>query len=361
MSFLLDLALPFSRLFEAEDAHRMAVRALSLLPHSGPDNDDPRLAVSAFGLNFPNPVGTAAGFDKNAEVPNAILGLGFGFAEVGTLTPLPQAGNPKPRVFRLLEDRAVINRLGFNNEGFEAAARRLETRGRKGILGINVGANRESSDRIADYARGVERFAPFASYLTINISSPNTPGLRDLQAANALDDLIARSMEARELSARKGDGRKPMLLKISPDLTLAELDDVVEIAKRRAIDGMIVANTTVSRPPDLADRRARESGGLSGRPLFDLSTRMLAETYLRVERAFPLVGVGGVDSAETAWRKIRAGATLVQLYTGMIYEGFGVAREIKRGLLKLMERGRNESIADLVGRDAVAAAQPSAA
>ncbi len=355
MSFLLDLALPFSRFFEAEDAHRLAIRALSIMPKGGQPADDPRLSVSAFGLNFKNPVGMAAGFDKNAEVPDAVLALGFGFAEVGTITPKPQSGNPRPRVFRLLRDEAVINRLGFNNEGFHAAVARLSARTSYGILGINVGANKDSKDRIADYVDGVETFSPYASYLTINVSSPNTPGLRDLQSAEALDELIKRVLEARERAAQKGEGRKPILLKIAPDVALADLDDIVDIAKKRAIDGMIVSNTTVTRPASLSESNAKEQGGLSGKPLYELSTRMLAETYLRTERAFPIVGVGGVDSAEAAWRKIRAGATLVQLYTGMVYKGFGIAGEINRGLTHLLDRGKHRSIQDLVGIDAVEA------
>ncbi len=355
MSFLLDLALPFSRLFEAEDAHRLAIRALSMMPKPAPSADDPRLAVSAFGLNFRNPLGVAAGFDKNAEVPDAVLALGFGFAEVGTLTPKPQSGNPRPRVFRLLRDEAVINRLGFNNEGFHAAVARLSSRRPNGIVGINVGANKDSEDRIADYAAGVETFSPYASYLTINVSSPNTPGLRDLQSADTLNELIKRVLDARERAVQKGSGRKPVLLKIAPDVSLADLDDIVRIARKRAIDGMIVSNTTITRPSSLRDGFAKEQGGLSGRPLFELSTRVLAETYLRAERAFPIIGVGGVDSAETAWKKIRAGATLVQLYSGMAYKGFGIAREIKRGLSLFLDRGRHRSIQDLVGRDAVQA------
>jgi len=353
MSFLLDLALPFSRLFEAEDAHRLAIRALSIMPKSATPADDPRLSVSAFGLNFKNPIGMAAGFDKNAEVPDEVLALGFGFAEVGTLTPQPQAGNPRPRVFRLLRDEGVINRLGFNNEGFRAAVARLSIRTSYGILGINVGANKDSTDRIADYVSGVETFSPYATYLTINISSPNTPGLRDLQSAAALDELIKRVLEARERAAQAGNGRKPILLKIAPDVALGDLDDIVEVAKKRAIDGMIVSNTTITRPASLRETNTREQGGLSGKPLFDISTRMLAETYLRAERAFPIVGVGGVDSADTASKKIRAGATLVQLYTGMVYKGFGIAREIKRGLSLMLDRGKHRSIQDLVGLDAV--------
>jgi dihydroorotate dehydrogenase len=353
MPLLLDLALPFSRLFEAEHAHRLAIRALAMMPKPATLADDPRLSVSAFGLNFRNPVGLAAGFDKNAEVPDAILALGFGFAEVGTLTPKPQAGNPRPRVFRLLRDEGVVNRLGFNNEGFRSAVARLSLRTSYGILGINVGANKDSEDRIADYAAGVETFSPYATYLTINISSPNTPGLRDLQSAAALDELIKRVLEARERAAQKGNGRKPILLKIAPDVSLSELDDIVEVAKQRAIDGMIVSNTTITRPAALRESNAREQGGLSGKPLFDLSTRMLAETYLRAERAFPIVGVGGVDSAESAWKKIRAGATLVQLYTGLVYKGFGIAGDIKQGLCAMLDRGKHRSIQDVVGLDAV--------
>jgi dihydroorotate dehydrogenase len=348
---LLDFALPLARLLDPEDAHRLAVRALAILPLPPSVPDDPRLAVAAFGLTFPNPLGLAAGFDKDAEVPDAALRLGFGFAEVGTLTPRAQTGNPRPRVFRLPGDQGVVNRLGFNNEGFVAARTRLAARaGRGGIVGVNIGANLDAKDRIADYVAGIETFAPLASYLTVNVSSPNTPGLRDLQAASTLDELLARAIEARD----RGATRRPLLLKIAPDLTLNELDDIVTVAKKRGIDGMIVSNTTVTRPKSLRDRAAREEGGLSGKPLFELSTRMLAETYLRVGRAFPLVGVGGIDSAEAAWKKIRAGATLVQLYTGLIYKGFGLIQEIKAGLVRrLVESGRG-SFAAAVGVDAQA-------
>ena len=353
IGLLESFARPLLRMLHPEDAHRVAVQALKFPPFVKLAADDPRLAVRAFGLNFPNPIGMAAGFDKNAEVPDEVLALGFGFAEVGTLTPQPQAGNPRPRVFRLLRDEGVINRLGFNNEGFRAAVSRLSIRTSYGILGINVGANKDSNDRIADYVSGVETFSPYATYLTINISSPNTPGLRDLQSAAALDELIKRVLEARERAAQAGNGRKPILLKIAPDVALGDLDDIVEVAKKRAIDGMIVSNTTITRPASLRETNTREQGGLSGKPLFDISTRMLAETYLRAERAFPIVGVGGVDSADTASKKIRAGATLVQLYTGMVYKGFGIAREIKRGLSLMLDRGKHRSIQDLVGLDAV--------
>jgi dihydroorotate dehydrogenase len=311
-------------------------------------SEDVRLSVKAFGLTFPNPIGLAAGFDKNAEVPDASLRLGFGFVEVGTLTPLAQAGNPRPRLFRLPADEALINRLGFNNEGFAAARARLAARADKpGVVGINIGANRDSKDRVADYVRGIEGFASLASYLTINVSSPNTPGLRDLQAGSALDELLARVVDARDHAAP----RRPLLLKIAPDLSLAELDDVVAVAKRRRIDGMIVANTTVSRSRDLRDPAAREQGGLSGKPLFALSTWLLSETFQRVEGAFPLIGVGGIDSPETAWRKICAGATLLQLYSALTYKGFGLVRTIKQGLTARLLRGQHRSLAEIVGAD----------
>jgi dihydroorotate dehydrogenase len=345
---LLDLALPIARRLDPEDAHGLALRALATLPIPRFGRDDPRLRVSAFGLDFPNPVGLAAGFDKNAEVPDAALRAGFGFVEVGTITPRPQSGNPRPRIFRLPADDGVINRLGFNNEGVEAARKRLGARGgRVGVVGVNVGANRDSKDRIADYVAGIRALAPFATYLTVNVSSPNTPGLRDLQAGAVLDDLLARALEARDLA----QFRRPLLLKISPDLALQELDDLVAISKKRGIDGMIVANTTVSRSKDLRDANAREQGGLSGKPLFPLSTWMLTETYQRVEGAFPLIGVGGIDSADAAWRKIRAGASLIQLYSGLVYRGFGLIGAIKRGLGERLARGGHRSLADVVGAD----------
>ena len=352
MTPLLDLGLPFARLLDAEDAHRLALTALKTLPLPQPPADDPRLKVEAFGLPFPNPVGLAAGFDKDAEVPDAALKIGFGFVEVGTLTPKAQSGNPRPRVFRLPADEAVVNRLGFNNGGFAAAHNRLGRRARgTGILGVNVGANRESLDRAADYVEGIKTFAAAADYLTVNVSSPNTPGLRDLQFGAALDDLVARVIETRDQAVAR-DGKIPVLLKIAPDLSLTELDGVVTVARKRGIDGIIVANTTIARPRSLRDRAAREEGGLSGRPLFLLSTRVLAETFLRTDGAFPLVGVGGIDSADAAWQKLRAGAALVQLYTALIYKGFSLVATIKHGLVQRLERERNERIADVVGVDA---------
>jgi dihydroorotate dehydrogenase len=347
------LSLPLLRLLDPEDAHRMAIRGLKLLPPGTPAPDDPRLAVRAFGLNFPNPVGLAAGFDKNAEAPDALMRLGFGFVEVGTLTPRPQAGNPRPRLFRLEADEAVINRMGFNNDGADAALQRLAARApRGGIVGVNVGANKDSPDFAADYVTLIETFAPVASYFTVNISSPNTPGLRKLQQAAALDDLLSRVIDARErVRAQAGD--TPVLLKIAPDLTLAELDDVVGIARKHRIDGMIVGNTTLARPSFLREQaKTKEQGGLSGRPLFRLSTRLVAETFVRADGAFPLVGVGGIDSGGAALTKIRAGASLIQLYSALVYKGLGLIDDIKRDLVATLKRTQRNALAEIVGADA---------
>ena len=346
-------SLPLLRWFDPEDAHRMAIQGLRLLPPVKPRPDDPKLAVRAFGLNFPNPIGMAAGFDKSAEVPDALLRLGFGFVEIGTVTPKPQGGNPRPRLFRLERDEAVINRMGFNNDGAEAVLRRLAARAHQGgIVGVNVGANKDSSDRVADYVRLIEIFAPVASYFTVNVSSPNTPGLRNLQQSGALDDLLAKVIDARE-RVRKNAGDSPVLLKIAPDLSLAELDDVVQIARSRRVDGMIVANTTLARPLTLREQaRAKEQGGLSGRPLFRLSTRMVAETYVRAEGAFPLVGVGGIDSGGAALTKIRAGASLIQLYSSLVYKGLGLVESIKSDLASTLLRTGREQLSEIVGADA---------
>jgi dihydroorotate dehydrogenase len=351
------LARPLLHALDPEDAHALAIRMLKFTPLPRAPRDDPRLAMRVFGLNFPNPVGMAAGFDKNAEVPDALLRVGFGFVEVGTITPLPQPGNPRPRLFRLDADAGVINRLGFNSQGAEAALTRLAARaqapgGSGGIVGINVGANKDSPDRVADYVRLIERFASVASYLTINISSPNTPGLRNLQHAAVLDDLLARAIEARDRAARHA-GQPPVLLKIAPDLSLGDLDDVVGIARARRVDGMIVGNTTVARPPSLRDTAtAKQAGGLSGRPLLGLADRMLAESYVRVGGIFPLVGAGGIDSGQTALGKMRAGASLVQVYSGLVFRGLGLVTEIKNALITALERGRHDSLKDIVGADA---------
>jgi dihydroorotate dehydrogenase len=347
------LSRPLLRHLDAEDAHGLAILGLRFAPILPRAHDDAILAVRAFGLNFPNPIGMAAGFDKHGEVPDALLRLGFGFVEVGTVTPLPQAGNPRPRLFRLPADEGVINRLGFNSEGAQAVLRRLAARaGRGGIVGVNVGANKDAVDRIDDYVRQIDMFAPVASYFTCNISSPNTPGLRDLQRGSVFDELTARVVEARERVSIKA-GATPVLIKIAPDLTLAQLDEVVAIARRRKVDGMIVGNTTVLRPDWLKDRGiAQEAGGLSGQPLFRLATRMLAETYVRVEGAFPLIGAGGIDSGETALEKIRAGACLLQLYSSLVFRGLSMVGEIKRYLADTLRREGYTGLDVLVGADA---------
>jgi dihydroorotate dehydrogenase len=346
-------SLPLLRWFDPEDAHRLAIQGLRLLPPVRQRPDDAKLAVRAFGLNFPNPVGMAAGFDKNGEVPDALLRLGLGFVEIGTVTPKPQVGNPRPRIIRLERDEAVVNRLGFNNDGADAVLRRLAGRAHLGgIVGINIGANKDSPDRVVDYVRLIEAFAPVASYFTVNVSSPNTPGLRNLQQAGALDDLLAKVIDARE-RVRQNAGDSPVLLKIAPDLSLTELDDVVHVARSRRVDGMIVANTTLGRPSTLREQtRAKEQGGLSGRPLFRLSTRMVAETYVRAEGAFPLVGVGGIDTGGAALTKIRAGASLIQLYSSLIYKGLGLVDDIKNDLASTLLRTGRDSLSEIVGADA---------
>ncbi|WP_280948992.1 quinone-dependent dihydroorotate dehydrogenase [Methylocapsa aurea] len=349
------LARPLLFRVDPEMAHGLTIKALASLPLASPPPDDPRLAVSAFGLLFRNPLGLAAGFDKNGEVVDPMLRLGFGFAEVGTITPLSQAGNPRPRLFRLARDQGVINRFGFNSEGHGAVHARLAKRAlaaKLGFVGVNIGANKDSADRAGDYVRGIEAFADVADYFAINISSPNTPGLRDLQAAEALDDLLARALAARDKAA-EAFGRKPVLVKIAPDLSLNGLDAIVRCARARKIDGLIVSNTTLSRPPTLIETvLARQEGGLSGLPLFPLSTQMLAAAYLRVENQFPLIGVGGVDSAHAAFAKIEAGASLVQFYSALAFKGSGLIAEIKRGLLRLIEQKSYPRLVDAIGSGA---------
>ena len=334
---------------------RLAIKALRYMPVARAPADPPELRTRAFGLNFPNPVGLAAGFDKNAQVPDRCCGSASASSRSAPITPRAQAGNPRPRVFRLEADQGTINRLGFNNEGAPAALARLAARARAhegGVVGVNIGANRNSADRAEDYVRLIETFSPVADYFTVNISSPNTPGLRDLQQASALDELLARVVDARE-RVRPRSGPTPVLVKIAPDLTLSELDDVVGIARKHRVDGMIVGNTTITRPASLRERdKAKEQGGLSGRPLFKLSTRMLAETFVRAEGAFPLIGVGGIDSGPTAIAKIKAGATLLQLYTALVFRGVGLLSEIKSDLAAALKRGHRNSLAAMVGVDA---------
>jgi dihydroorotate dehydrogenase len=341
-------------LTEPEAAHRLTIRALAsgVVPPCGVPAD-PRLVVDAFGLRFPNPLGMAAGFDKDAEVPDALLRLGFGFTEVGTLTPKAQEGNPKPRVFRLSDDHALINRLGFNNGGHAGRARLVARKGGGGIVGVNVGANKDSADRIADYVAGIETFADLASYFTINVSSPNTPGLRGLQERGALEDLLARVATARDAATERHGRRVPLLLKVAPDLDDAAVDDIVAVVTASALDGLIVSNTTLARPK-LASVAAGEAGGLSGRPLFRRSTVMLARFRLKLGERMPLVGVGGVDSGPAAFAKILAGASLVQLYTGLVYEGPALVGDILRHLGRELDRRRLPSIAAAVGLEAEA-------
>ncbi len=334
--------------FDPETAHSFSITALkSGLPMGCAPKRDARLGVTVAGLEFSNPLGMAAGFDKNGEVPDALLGLGFGFTEAGTVTPLPQSGNPKPRIFRLEQDGAVINRLGFNNEGHEACLRRMRGRfGRKGIVGVNIGANRDSTDRIADYRSGVELFAGLASYLAVNVSSPNTPGLRNLQARASLGELLSAVRTARDAQAVTADRPTPIFLKIAPDLVEAELDDIAAEVLDNGIEGVIVSNTTLSRD-GLRSRHANQAGGVSGKPLFERSTAVLARMRRRLGKDVAIIGVGGVDSAETAAEKIRAGADLVQLYTSMIYAGPSLPAKIVNGLSALVARDGLNSISEL--------------
>jgi len=328
---------------DAETAHGYALSALKLSPLRRVPPSDPRLAVTVAGLEFPNPLGLAAGFDKNAEAPDAVLGLGFGYVEVGTVTPQPQVGNPRPRLFRLEEDGAVINRLGFNNQGQPAAHRRLASRDRRrGIVGVNIGANKDAADRIADYVTGVRMMADVCDYLTVNVSSPNTPGLRALQDRGALADLLSAVRDAR------GPKGPPVFLKIAPDLQPADIDDIAAVAIGHGIDALIVTNTTISRPP-LKSRHGGESGGLSGRPLRAMAIERLRDFRKATGGRLPLIGAGGIDSAEDAWARIRAGATLLQLYSAMVYEGPGLARRITSELPALMARDGFGSIAEAVG------------
>jgi dihydroorotate dehydrogenase len=343
------LALPLIRLLPAETAHTVTLRALQSLPLPRRRNDEPILASTVFGRRFANPVGLAAGFDKNAEVPDTMLRWGFGFTEIGTVTPRPQLGNPRPRLFRLTQDQAVINRMGFNNEGLEAVALRLKRRRRSeaSLLGANLGKNRDSADAVADYCRGVALLGPFADYLVINVSSPNTPGLRDLQRRGELSILIEAVLEER--ARLKLDRLPPVLLKVAPDLNSQEIEDIALTVNASTIDGLIVSNTTVARPASLVSRSAPEPGGLSGRPLFEASTKLLAELYRLTEGKLPLIGVGGIASGADAYAKIRAGASLVQLYTALVYQGPGLVRRVKTELAELLRRDGFHSLAEAVG------------
>ena len=341
---LFQLARPALFALDPERAHKLTLAALKCAP-LGPPAASGHLASHVAGIAFPNPLGMAAGFDKDGEVPDKLLALGFGFAEVGSITPRPQEGNPKPRLFRLVQDRAVINRMGFNNGGADAAARRLAARSnRPGVLGINIGANKDSADRIADYAEMTRIMAPLATYLAVNISSPNTPGLRALQDEGALVALLDAVFEAR------GEAGPPVFLKVAPDLEPADIDAIARIAADKKLGALIVSNTTISRPPLRSDH-AGEQGGLSGEPLRDLALERVRDFRKATGGAIPLVGVGGIASAEDAWARIKAGASLVQLYSAMVFEGPGLPRRITRGLGRLMQREGFTSIAEAVGSE----------
>ena len=333
-------------LLDPEQAHGLSITALKSGLVPGCSVSDKRLAVRVAGLDFPNPLGMAAGYDKNAEVPGPLLKLGFGFAEIGTVTPKAQPGNPRPRIFRLVEDEAVVNRLGFNNEGHAAALARLSANRPAGIVGVNIGANKDASDRVADYVAGITAFYGVASYFTVNISSPNTPGLRDLQARAELASLLKAVLDRRAEEGARHGRTVPVFLKIAPDLTDEGLDDIAAEALAHPLDGLIVSNTTITRE-GLVSPQARETGGMSGKPLFEKSTAVLARMRQRVRKDLPIIGVGGVHSAETVLEKIKAGADLVQLYSSMVYAGPGLPGTILRGLSTLVERERVSSVSAL--------------
>jgi dihydroorotate dehydrogenase len=333
---------------EAERAHRLTIAALSAWARIGTplgaSPSDSRLRTRVTGLDFATPVGLAAGVDKDGRAIDGFFGLGFGAVEIGTLTPLAQPGNPRPRLFRLTEDRAVINRMGFNNGGLDAALPRAAAAARRGVLGINVGANKDAADRIADYRMGVEKAARVADYVTINISSPNTPGLRDLQHGAALAELLAAADEARNMPI----GRPPLFLKVAPDLDAAAIDEIARAAADHNIDAIIVSNTTISRP-GLRSAQAAETGGLSGAPLASLAAQRLADFRKATGGRLTLISAGGIDSAAEAYARIRAGASLIQLYTALVYEGPGLPQRINRGLASLLERDGFAHVADAVG------------
>jgi dihydroorotate dehydrogenase len=334
---------PFAFALDAERAHRATIAALKLVPKHHPPHFPDSLKSTVAGIDFPTPVGLAAGFDKDAEVPEEMLDLGFGFVEVGTITPRPQAGNPKPRLFRLRQDEAVINRMGFNNGGQPAAFQRLLECGQlHGVIGVNVGANKDSADRIADYVAGVRAMAPVARYLTINISSPNTPGLRGLQDEGALDELLA--------AVQQVGAKAPIFLKVAPDLAEGDPERIARASIDHEIDAIIVSNTTVARPP-LKSRYAAEQGGLSGAPLKPLALDALRRFSRASAGEIPLIGVGGIATADDAWERICAGASLVQLYSAMVYEGPGIARRIAHGLAQRLSRAGFANIAEAVGSE----------
>jgi dihydroorotate dehydrogenase len=351
MPDLYPLIRPMLQRLPAEAAHALTISALEagwgrfVLNPIAREPDPPILAQRLWGLDFPNPVGLAAGYDKDARVIDAMRSFGFGFAEVGTVTPRPQPGNPKPRIFRLEQDRAIVNRMGFNSSGLDAVVSRLSQRSHTGVVGVNLGKNRDSSDAAADYIEGIRRTAELADYIVVNISSPNTPGLRDLQRRDSLEVLLTRLLQTREDSGT----RVPLLVKIAPDLTWAECEDIASVVLSVGIDGIIASNTTVERPAGLVGRHARQPGGLSGRPLFARSTELLADMYRLTEGKLPLIGVGGIASAADAYEKLRAGACLIQFYTALVFAGPSLVAEIKQGLAELLRADGFGSISDAIG------------
>lgn len=344
------LARPLLLGLPPETAHDLTLRGLECGLHPiDSSRPDPRLATRLWDLEFPNPIGIAAGFDKEARVYPAILAMGFGFAEIGTVTPLPQPGNPAPRLFRLVADCAVINRLGFNSTGHDVALANLMRTPVNGIVGVNVGANKESSDRTDDYVRGVSKFYAHASYFTANISSPNTPGLRDLQAPATLDDLLRRVLAERDRQAVASDIRRPVVVKLSPDIVEQDLEPIAEVLLRRNVDGIAISNTTLSRVGLIDEVTGREAGGLSGRPVFHRTTVVLARIFELTGGRIPLIGIGGIDSGHTALAKIEAGASLLQLYTGLIFEGPALISRIKSHLADAVTQAGKSNIGQLTG------------
>lgn len=345
------LAWPLIKRLDPEEAHGLAIKALAsgLFPNLA--RPDPlMLTTQLWGLTFPNPIGMAAGFDKNAEAPDGLFKLGFGFVEVGTVTPMPQEGNPKPRLFRLAEDEAVINRMGFNNDGAVAVRSRLvRHKNRAGVLGVNLGKNKTTEDAAADYEKGLMLLAPMADYVVVNISSPNTPGLRALQGRDALAALLGRTMGA--LKTVLPDKSPPLLVKVAPDLEAQDRKDIADVALACHIDGLIVSNTTVARPAGLKSLQRDETGGLSGKPLFVPSTEILADFYRLTAGRLPLIGVGGVADGADAYAKIRAGASLVQIYSALIYKGPMLIERIKHELCHLLRRDGFTRVSDAVGAD----------
>ncbi|MEJ8473354.1 quinone-dependent dihydroorotate dehydrogenase [Roseibium algae] len=349
--FLEKIAMAGLHQLDAETAHGVTIKALKsgLLPKSRVPND-PRLSSRIWDLEFANPLGMAAGFDKDGEVPDAVLKLGFGYTEVGSVTPKPQPGNPRPRAFRLSADQAIINRYGFNNQGHAALRRRLDARrSQVGIVGINVGANKDATDRVADYVAGIHEFSDLASYFTVNVSSPNTPGLRNLQGRAALSELLTAVISARDERTNLVGRKVPVLLKIAPDVSLSELEEIVEEVLAKGVDGLIVSNTTLSRTGLRSASHCDEAGGLSGTPLFRRSTIVLAKARKLAGADLPIIGVGGIDSAETAWVKITAGASLLQLYSALVFQGIGLAGQILKGLSRELDKAGLNSLEEARG------------